>query len=233
MAHIKRLVSTATGKVSFRAVVRVGGKQLTKTRKRKSDVVEWARKIEGNSDLASSLIDPILNLIVETAVNQFIPRLDNMSDNYRDTRRRLLNLTDSISQLKLNQIKKSHIIDDRDALNVTDATKNRHMNDWETFSKWVTSRIDGIYQSQKGIVKLKEPDGRRDYLTNKQQLNLLKQAKIVDYHTPWKKLYLLVLMALATGARKGESLALQWRDIYWKESIAIIRSEDAGASKAG
>lgn len=233
MAHIKRLVSKSTGKISFRAVIRVDGKQLTKTRKRKSEVVEWARKLEGNPALASTLIDPVLNLAVETAINQFMPWLDKMSNKYRDTRTRLLNLTNSISHLKLNQIKKSHLIDCRDALTITDSTKNRHMNDWGTFCKWVTSRIDGVYQPQKGIVKLTEPDGRRDYLSNEQQLNLLEQAKIVDYHTSWKKLYLITLMALTTGARKGELMALQWRDIQWRESIAIIRAEATGASKTG
>ncbi|MCU7836058.1 MAG: hypothetical protein KZQ83_12520 [gamma proteobacterium symbiont of Taylorina sp.] len=40
-------------------------------------------------------------------------------------------------------------------------------------------------------------------------------------------------MALSTGTRKGELLAIEWRDIQWKDCIAIIRAEDQGAQKTG
>jgi len=61
MSHIKKLVATRTGKVSFRAHIRTNLKTITKTFKKKSDAVAFARKIEGSQDIIDALTDPILN----------------------------------------------------------------------------------------------------------------------------------------------------------------------------
>lgn len=40
----------------------------------------------------------------------------------------------------------------------------------------------------------------------------------------WPRLYLLVLMAITTGARRGELLALTWADVDLERGIAHVRS---------
>jgi integrase len=54
-----------------------------------------------------------------------------------------------------------------------------------------------------------EGAGRVRYLTAEERSNLLASARI----SAWPKLYLLILMAITTGARRGELLSLRYRDL--------------------
>lgn len=49
MAHIKKLISSITGKVSYRVHIRTNHNTITKTFKLKKEAVAFARVIEGNS----------------------------------------------------------------------------------------------------------------------------------------------------------------------------------------
>jgi integrase len=47
----------------------------------------------------------------------------------------------------------------------------------------------------------------------------------------WNKLYLLVLMAMTTGARKGELMHLRWCDVDFKTHTAILSDTKNGTSR--
>jgi integrase len=47
----------------------------------------------------------------------------------------------------------------------------------------------------------------------------------------WDKLYLLVLMALTTGARKGELMSLRWCDVESKENTGYLSDTKNGTSR--
>lgn len=70
----------------------------------------------------------------------------------------------------------------------------------------------------RGIRSLPLDNRRERYLTQSEVQDLLVACKASD----WKRLYLLVLMAVTTGARKGELLSLKWKYIELKEGIAHL-----------
>lgn len=234
MAHIKKLTSARTGKISYRVHIRTQQKTITKTFKLKKDALSFAQTIEGNSGIKDALTEPLLNQTFQTLIDQYcrIPINDTIYS-------RLNFFAQSFGQLKLNQIKKSHI---RSVLNElagrgrSAGTVNRYLNDFGSFSKWVNNQLDDTtWKPQRGIERKTEPESRQDYLSHIQQTKLLNHCRIIDAYniSPTTKLYLYVLFALATGARKGEIEALQWRDIQWADKIVIIRAEDTGAGKTG
>jgi integrase len=47
----------------------------------------------------------------------------------------------------------------------------------------------------------------------------------------WNKLYLLVLMAMTTGARKGELMKLRWCDVNFKDSTGYLGDSKNGTSR--
>ncbi len=47
----------------------------------------------------------------------------------------------------------------------------------------------------------------------------------------WNKLYLLVLCAVTTGARKSELLGLRWKDIDFKNSLATLHDTKNGTAR--
>lgn len=65
---------------------------------------------------------------------------------------------------------------------------------------------------------------KQRFLSQIEQQKLLESCK--DNH--WDKLYLLVLMALTTGARKGELLSLKWSQIALNERIATLPTTKNG-----
>jgi len=69
---------------------------------------------------------------------------------------------------------------------------------------------------------------RRDRVLNDdERQRLLKACQV----SQWKKLYLLVLMAMTTGARKGELLKLRWCDINFKDSTGYLGDSKNGSSR--
>ncbi len=69
---------------------------------------------------------------------------------------------------------------------------------------------------------------RRDrVLSDDERQRLIKACK----ESHWDKLYLLVLMAMVTGARKGELMNLRWSDINFKESSGFLGDTKNGTSR--
>lgn len=69
---------------------------------------------------------------------------------------------------------------------------------------------------------------RRDrVLTDDERKRLI--AACQESH--WDKLYLVVLMAMTTGARKGELLSLRWCDVSFKDSSGYLGDSKNGTSR--
>ena len=67
-------------------------------------------------------------------------------------------------------------------------------------------------------------NARIRFLSEDEQQALLAQCK----QSQWQPLYLLVLLAITTGARLGELLRLRWRDIKIKERRAHVTQTKNG-----
>jgi len=61
---------------------------------------------------------------------------------------------------------------------------------------------------------------RNRFLCREEQQQLLTAARA----SQWERLYLLVLMALTTGARRGELLKLTWGDIDFDQKVATLQT---------
>lgn len=69
---------------------------------------------------------------------------------------------------------------------------------------------------------------RRDrVLSEAERKRLLKACR----ESHWDKLYLLVVMAMTTGARKGELMNLRWSDVNFKDSSAYLGDTKNGTSR--
>jgi integrase len=64
-------------------------------------------------------------------------------------------------------------------------------------------------------------------LSDEERKRLLKACQ----ESHWNKLYLLVLMAMTTGARKGELMRLRWCDVNFKDGIGYLGDTKNGTSR--
>ncbi len=68
---------------------------------------------------------------------------------------------------------------------------------------------------------------RNRVLTDNERAALLDSCR----QSHWDKLYLLVLMALVSGARRSELLGLHWNDIDFKSNVALLSDTKNGTSR--
>jgi len=66
------------------------------------------------------------------------------------------------------------------------------------------------------------------YLSNTERSSLFDTCKC----STWNRLYLLILMAITTGARRGELLNLKWSDLSFDINIAYIGNSKNGQPRA-
>jgi integrase len=76
----------------------------------------------------------------------------------------------------------------------------------------------GFESPTRHIEKLAEDRGRVRYLKDDERDRLLKACRGAS----WSRLYLLVLMAITTGARRGELLGLRWCDLDLERGEASL-----------
>jgi len=78
------------------------------------------------------------------------------------------------------------------------------------------------------ISKLKEPRGRTRFLDDEERGRLLKACKTSQ--SPL--LYILVVLALSTGARKEEISSLQWKDVDLQRSLIFLHDTKNGDKRS-
>src|SRR5262245_42749796 len=69
------------------------------------------------------------------------------------------------------------------------------------------------------VSKPKEPRGRIRFLSDEERQRLLESCKASRN----SYLYTVVVLALSTGARRGELLSLHWRDVDFKRGLLTFR----------
>ena len=82
----------------------------------------------------------------------------------------------------------------------------------------------GFESPTRHVEKLPEHRGRVRYLSDDERTRLLAACR----ESAWPRLYVLVLMALTTGARRGELLALRWCDVSLERAEAVLHDTKNG-----
>lgn len=226
------------GPTRWRAMVRVNGHRLrTKTFDRKTDAVRWAAKVETEiRDGERVLTRKEERSTVEDLVD--IYRRDHLVGlaSARQRENHLQWWVARIGQRKLIELRRPLLRECLRALAagetpsgrpVSPATRRRYMatlrHAWNVVAvaeEW-TSRnpFRGVFTGADA-----EPRGRVRYLDDDERTRLLEEARAEDD----PRLYGLVVLALTTGARQGELLALRWRDLDVAAGRAIVEHSKNG-----
>ena len=101
------------------------------------------------------------------------------------------------------------------------ATLNRYVVAIAAVFTWaIEQRLTpkGWVHPCRGIKRLPESDGRVRFLDEAERTRLFTACRASQY----PRLYALALMGMVTGARKGELLALRWRDLDLAKGLASL-----------
>ncbi len=217
--------ANADGSTSYRAKVRIKGfPTQSATFERRTDAKEWAKQTEiaikegkyfKTAEAKKHTFKELVNRYL-TYVEQRNPRRHPWVKQY------LAWWTEHLGDYALSEISKTLVIEKRDKLLTgekkrSNATVNRYMtalshaftiaiNEWE----WVQDH------PMKKIAKLPEPRGRIRFLDEDERKRLLEACHDNE------NLYLLVVLALSTGARHGELINLRWKDVDLKRQVITL-----------
>lgn len=110
---------------------------------------------------------------------------------------------------------------------IAPATINRYGASIAAVFTWAIKRRiapKGWIHPCRSVERRTENNEKTRFLSEDERIRLLEACKA----SPWPRLYLLVLMALTTGARKGELIGLRWEHIDFQHAVAHV-----GRSKNG
>lgn len=233
MATIAR-VPKASG-TRYKAIIKRPGLPLrTKTFRNKSEAKVWARRIENDLERAIASGDPGRSITLDEAGQCYLERWRG-SDHHR--RSQVNWWRQRLGQKHLSEIDASAI---REALRAyregTDspamrarspASSNRMKAALSSIYQFAIEQGLAIHNPVRGVVGETEGNHRIRYLSDAERKRLLDACQ----RSGWDRLYLLVLMAMMTGARKGELKSLRWEDIDFGRRRARIAHTKNGDSR--
>jgi integrase len=111
------------------------------------------------------------------------------------------------------------------------ATLNRYAASIAAVFTWAIKRRiapKGWVHPCRSVERRTENNEKVRFLSDDERCRLLEACK----RSPWPRLYLLVMLALTTGARKGELLSLRWEDLDLERGLAHCGRTKNGDAKA-
>jgi integrase len=238
----------------FKAIIRAGQRVLkTKTFTRRTDAKQWALGIEADRERLAALGEPGLR----TTLSEYLPRYlrewnghdparepqlrwwiaelgadTALADVTTDDVRRALERYAAGKALRPNR-KPATRKEKRPCEIVatsrsrTPATVNRQKAALSSFFKHAIGA--GLCRTNPvtGIAARAENNRRTRWLSDDERSRLLDAAR----KSEWPMLYLLVLSALMTGARKGELLSLRWERIDFQRRTVLLPTTKNGSPR--
>ncbi len=234
MAYIQERTNSE-GEKSYRVMVRLKGYPIqTATFGRKTDAKKWAQDIEsairdGRHFKTTEAKKHTLKELIDRYIKDHVPQMKSGKD-----REQHLNWwKDELGDHLLSNIRPALIVEYKDKL-ANSSTYRGGKRSAGTINRYLAalSHLFTIAMKEYGwveenpvlkITKPKEPRGRVRFLSDKERKRLLEACKA---HSD--VLYTITVVALSTGARKGEILSLRWKDVDTKKGSITLHDTKNG-----
>jgi integrase len=246
MASIQTIKSRLTGAISYRAQVRVTGKPTqSETFPNKKEAQRWAQGIE--VAIRENRHHPHLAAGKTSFADVAKRYLETVVHDAKDLRARKIHLdwfTEYFAGARLAEITAARISAARDALAAgkykrgkdeldddgqvtaeakgyqrSGATTNRYLATLSHMLSIATKEWRLLDRNPVAdISRKKESRGRTRFLTDGERDKLLNACKA----SAWADLNTLVILAISTGARRGELITLKWDAVDLKAGKAVV-----------
>jgi len=215
--------------VSYRVYIRSKGiKSITKTFPSKGLASQFVLKIEGDRQLQLAFGGKSSKTTFdELSVDYLLKGFKGKS--LVDQKSRLNYWTQLLGSKQLLYVTKSDIVNGLHNLpdTLTNATINRYKAAISVVFTYACREYDLPENPVSQIPSLPENNERIRFLSEAERTRLFSSCRT----SQWDKLYLLVLLAITTGARKGELTKLRWNDIDFDRRTAYVATTKNGQPK--
>jgi integrase len=228
VAHIQR-IKRQDGFVYRSIIKRKGFKTITKVFKSKKLAIEFAKHIEGNRESLLAFNKPQQSQLLFSELVQ-----EYLLNGYRGTRPkdqsyRLDFWMNNLGSKQVEEITRMEISNLLSTLSprLSNATVNRYKAAISVIFTYACRYFNLIDNPALHIPSLPENNERTRFLSEAERTSLFKACRA----SHWDKLYLIVLLAITTGARKGELTKLRWNDINFDRRTAYVATTKNGQPK--
>jgi integrase len=228
MASIQKI--KGINNTSYRVFIRhIGERPISKTFQTRQKALQFILQIEGNGE---ERLRFNRSTIIKITFSKLIKHyLDEEYTGQRPTeeRRKLNFWADHLGHMFIINVTRMDIKQGLLSLpsKLSSATINRYKASVSAVFSYACRTYDLPDNPAKHISALPENNARTRFLSESERTLLLKACR----HSEWPKLYLLVLLAITTGARKGELLNLKWSDINLERCTAHVATTKNGQPK--
>ena len=228
MATIQKF--TRSKGIVYRVLIRKAGtKPISKTFTSRKLAIQFAESINSNREFFEAYgYQNNVKIKLSELIIEYL-NLDYKGKDQVEHSRKLRVWLNSLSNIPATEINANNIKKGLDALpsHLSNASINRHK-----------AAISGVltYACKRGYIKinpsklvpsLPENNERTRFLSEAERTRLFSSCKA----SHWDKLYLIVLLAITTGARKGELTKLRWDDIDFERRTAYVSTTKNGQPK--
>ncbi|MDW9176985.1 site-specific integrase [Legionella pneumophila] len=240
MASIEKRISK-DGKTSYRVKVRLKGFPVQNaTFDRLTDARKWAQQTEsairdGRHFKTTEAKKRTLEELIDRYVTDILPTKPKNSKNT------LLHLNwwkEELGKYSLADITPALIAQKRDKLSSETTSRNK-LRSPSTVVRYMAALSHSLTIAVKEwgwlddspmrkVTKPKEPRGRVRFLSDDERTRLLNECKKSDS----QYLYIAVVLALSTGARRMELMGLKWADIDFNRQSIILHETKNGERRA-
>jgi integrase len=228
MATIRKR-TTKDGRTRYQAIIRLQEGSDSKAFSNKTAAKKWAARVENEIRQGTYIKQQEAS---KHTVSELIDRYmkDHEFQQKKDRRNQERHLEfwkERIGDKKLIDVSRALIIEVRDEI-AAENTNRGGFRGAATVNRFVAAIRQAFSKAVewewcagnpcRGIKSMTEPKGRDRYLSDDERTALLDSCKEQD-----PTLHCIVVIALSTGARRGEIMGLEWSDIHWKEGFAVLR----------
>ncbi len=231
---------TKDGDLRYQVVVRLKGHPIQRaTFRRKTDAKKWAQDTEsavrqGRHFATVKAKKYTFDALIEKYLAEVLPELADQ----RNRKRQLDWWRSQLGPFVLADIT-AEVISDFKAQLRKEKVRSGDKRSPATVNRFLAALSHVFTIAQKewhwveqnpvfSVAKLDEPAGRVRFLDDHERKDLLKACRDSEDAL----LYPVVILALSTGARKGEILSLRWPDVDLQRQVAVLRNTKNGETRA-
>ena len=233
---------TRDGETRYRVIVRLRGYPVqTATFRRKTDAKRWAQQTEvaireGRYFKTSEAKRHTLAELIERYIVDVVP--GRSKADHQGVTAQLRWWSSMLGPYTLADVTPAMIAEQRDRLGrgegmsgrqIAPATQNRYLQVLSHAFSFAVREWEWLEDNPvRKIRRVKEPRGRVRFLSDDERGRVLDACK----KSKNPNLYLLVLLAISTGARQAELLSLRWPDIDLERGLAVLHKTKNGERRA-
>jgi len=214
---------------AYRVLIRQAGmKPVTKTFNTKRSAVQFVNSIESDRNKLLAYTQSKSQTVFSIIIDEYLKK-EYKGSRLNEERVKLNFWMDALGDKPIIDITSTDINEALSTLpaHLKNATINRYVAAISVVFSYACREYGLHINPVRKIPSLPENNKRTRFLSEAERTSLFKACRA----SHWDKLYLIVLLAITTGARKGELTKLRWNDIDFDRRTAYVATTKNGQPK--